>query len=161
MALPKVLYALPVLLVGTFVPGLTHGTRLPDRPNVVGMQQDEFDRSTVVLRVGQRLEFVNNSNFLHVIAAGSDARVAKQAGEPAFGSRGVVSVPRGTVYQTMSWNKPGTYHVTCALHPEMNLTVIVVAAGAPLPVLRSTAGCGQQGAGPAVYRLARRIVPTS
>ena len=89
MALPKVLYALPVLLVGAFVPGLTHGTRLPDRPNVVGMQQDEFDRSTVVLRVGQKLEFVNNSNFLHVIAAGSDARVAKPAG------RASVRFPRG------------------------------------------------------------------
>ncbi len=160
MAVPKVLYALPILVIGVFLPGLTHATNLPARPNLVGMEQDNFDRSTVVLRVGQKLELVNNSNFLHVVAAGRNARVARPAGEPPLGSRGVVSVPRGTVYQTMSWNTPGTYHVTCTLHPDMNLTVIVVAAGAPLPSLRSATHCGHQGAG-SVLDAARRIDPSS
>jgi plastocyanin len=160
MAVPKVLYALPILVIGALVPGLTHATSLPHRPNLVGMEQDDFNRSTVVLRVGQKLELANNSNFLHVVAAGSDARVARPAGEPSFGTRGVVSVPRGTVYQTLAWEVPGTYHVTCTLHPNMNLTVIVVAAGAPLPQLRSSSHCGPKNAG-SVLDAARRIDPSS
>jgi plastocyanin len=142
VAVPKVLYALPILLIGGLVPGLTHGTALPHRPNLVGMQQDDFTRDTIVIHVGEQLEFYNNSNFLHVIAAGSNARVARPAGEPLFGLRGVISVPRGSVYQTMSWNRPGTYHVTCTLHPNMNLTVIVLPAKASLTGLRVTRNCG-------------------
>lgn len=125
MAVPRVLWAVPIVLAGWFAVGFTHDAKLPNRPGMVGMKQEEFDRKTVHLRVGERLEMVNNSNFLHVVALGTDARVKEAAGAPAFGSRGVVSVSRGDGYQTLSWNTPGTYHVTCTLHPEMNLTVIV------------------------------------
>ncbi len=125
MAVPRVLWAVPIILAGWFATGFTHDLPMPNRPGMVGMKQEDFDRETVRLRVGERLELYNDSNFLHVVAVGADARVTKAAGAPAFGPRGVVSVPRGTGYQTLSWDSPGTYHVTCTLHPEMNLTVIV------------------------------------
>ena len=60
-----------------------------------------------------------------VVAPGEDARVDDTSLAPRFGARDVVSVPRGKVYQTLTWNTPGTYHLTCTLHPEMNLTVVV------------------------------------
>jgi plastocyanin len=30
------------------------------------------------------------------------------------------------VYTTGPWLKPGTYYVTCGIHPTMNLTVVVL-----------------------------------
>jgi len=125
MAVPRVVWAVPIILAGWFATGFTHDVKVPNRPGMVGMEQEEFDRTTVHLRVGERLELFNNSNFLHVVAVGRDARVTKAEGAPGFGPRGVVSVPRGDGYRTLSWNTPGTFHVTCTLHPEMNLTVIV------------------------------------
>ncbi|GAA2043806.1 hypothetical protein GCM10009839_53950 [Catenulispora yoronensis] len=127
MAVPRILFALPLLVLGAAAPALAHTTAAPaDAPNLVGMRQEDFSKDTVTLHVGDTLKLFNDSNFLHVVAPGEDARVADQAGEPRFGARDVVSVPRGTAYQTMTWGAPGTYHVTCTLHPEMNLTVIVL-----------------------------------
>ncbi|GAA1991615.1 hypothetical protein [Catenulispora subtropica] len=127
MAVPRILFAVPLLVLGAAAPALAHPAAAPaGRANLVGMRQESFSRDTVTLHVGDTLELFNDSDFLHVVAPGRDARVADQAGEPRFGARDVVSVPRGTAYQTMTWGAPGTYHVTCTLHPEMNLTVVVL-----------------------------------
>ena len=129
MAVPKALFAVPILAVGIFVPGITAATKLPDRARVVGMEQDEWDRSTIRLHVGDKLEMINNSNFLHVIVPGDKALINDQRGMPKLGSdpRDLVVMPRGADYQTYKWNTPGTYHVTCTLHNAMNLTVVVTA----------------------------------
>jgi len=127
VAVPRILFAVPLLALGAAAPALAHPQSAPaDRPNLVTMRQEDFSKDTVTLHVGETLELFNDSNFLHVLAPGQDARVADQAGEPRFGTRDVVSVPRGTSYQTLTWGAPGTYHVTCTLHPEMNLTVVVL-----------------------------------
>jgi plastocyanin len=125
LALPRILLVVPLLAVGAFAPGLSASIPLPDRPNLVGMEQESFNHDQVTLHVGETLELFNDSNFLHVVAPGEDARVDDTSLAPRFGARDVVSVPRGKVYQTLTWNTPGTYHLTCTLHPEMNLTVVV------------------------------------
>lgn len=127
MAVPRILFAVPFLVLGAAAPALAHTTPAPSgHSNLVGMRQESFSTDTVTLHVGEPLQLFNDSNFLHVVAPGQDARVADQPGEPRFGSRDVVSVPRGTAYQTLTWGAPGTYHVTCTLHPDMNLTVVVL-----------------------------------
>jgi plastocyanin len=127
VAVPRILFAVPFLVLGAAAPALAHTTSAPaDRSNLVGMRQESFSKDTVTLHVGEPLELFNDSNFLHVVAPGQDARVSDQAGEPRFGARDVVSVPRGTAYQTLTWGAPGVYHVTCTLHPDMNLTVVVL-----------------------------------
>lgn len=127
MAVPKLLLAVPLLAAGIFVPGLTSATTLPNRPHVVGMEQDEWDRGTIRLHVGDQLELINNSNFLHVIVPGDKALIKDQHGMPKLGTgtRDLVVMPRGADYQTYQWNTPGTYHVACTLHAAMNLTVVV------------------------------------
>ena len=85
MAVPRFVFAFPFVVLGAVAPGLTHREPLPRRSNVVGMEQVEFDRDAITIRQGQQIEFVNNSNFLHVIAPGDRARVSDGAGVPSFG----------------------------------------------------------------------------
>jgi plastocyanin len=125
VALPKVVLAVPLVVLGAVVPGLTDHTPLPRRANVVGMAQESFDRQTITIRQGQHVEFVNNSNFLHVLAPGHKARVTNDPAAPSFGADNVRSMPRGEPFLTDAWRTPGSFQLTCTLHPEMNMTVVV------------------------------------
>jgi plastocyanin len=132
VAVPKFFVAAPLLLAGIFAPALVSAPELPDRPNVVGMRQADFDRTSITLHAGDELEVVNTSLFLHTVAPGSGALVKYQDGMPRIGadSRQIVVMPRGRDYQTYKWNTPGTYHLTCTLHTDMTMTVVVLPAGA-------------------------------
>jgi plastocyanin len=125
MSLPRFLIATPFVVLGAVLPGLTHHEPLPRRPNLVGMEQVTFDRDEITINDGDQIEFVNNSNFLHVIGPGDRARIDGEADVPSFGSDDVRTMPRGDPYVTEPWTKPGTYQLTCTLHPEMNLRVVV------------------------------------
>ena len=50
---------------------------------------------------------------------------ARTPGIPSLGSDDVLTMPRGKPYLTGRWDIPGTYQLTCTLHPEMNLKVVV------------------------------------
>jgi plastocyanin len=117
--------AIPFVVLGAVVPGLTHDEPLPRRPNLVGMDQVTFDRDEITINRGDEIEFVNNSNFLHVIGPGDRARITDEADMPSFGIDDVRTMPRGDPFVTGPWAKPGTYRLTCTLHPEMNLRVVV------------------------------------
>jgi plastocyanin len=125
MTVPKSVFAVPFIVLGAVVPGFSRQEPLPRRPNLVGMEQVEFDRDVITIRQGQEIQFVNNSNFLHVIAPGDRARVSDGVGVPSFGPDRVRSMPRGDPFVTGAWDAPGSYQVTCTLHPEMNLEVVV------------------------------------
>src|SRR5262245_1812521 len=125
MRIPRVTLAVPLIVAGALAPGLTNEEPLPRRPNLVGMEQVGFDRDQITIQQGQELQFVNDSNFLPVIAPGSTARVDADEGVPSFGPDVVRSIPRGDPFGTGPWTEPGTYHITCTLHPEMNLDVVV------------------------------------
>jgi plastocyanin len=125
VTLPKMVFAVPLVVLGAVAPGLTNDTPLPSRPNVVGMAQESFDRQTITIRQGQHVEFVNNSNFLHVLALGHNARVTNDPATPSFGADNVRSMPRGKPFVTGAWRTPGSFQLTCTLHPEMNMTVLV------------------------------------
>lgn len=125
MAVPRFVLAVPFVAFGALAPSLTDGDPVPRRPNLVGMEQVTFDRDVISIRPGQQIEFVNNSNFLHVIGPGDHARVSDDPGVPSFGTDKVRSMPRGDPFLTAPWETPGTYEITCTLHPEMNLEVVV------------------------------------
>lgn len=129
MRVPKVLYLAPILAAGLFAPGLTSAFSIPHRSNVVGMIQENYDRSKITLHTGDRLELVNNSNFLHVVTVGNNGRIEREPGAPALGGgSGLVTMWHGRRYWTPAWDTPGVYHLTCTLHTGMNLTVVVVGA---------------------------------
>jgi plastocyanin len=125
LRIPKTALFVPVLAVGIFLPGFA--SALPTAsPNQIGMTQEQFIQKTVTIPAGSRLTFVNNSHFLHLLAPGKGAMMSRQKGIPAFdGSYGTHVSEAGDRYVTAAWNTPGTYHLTCTLHPEMTLTVVV------------------------------------
>ena len=125
MAFPRVVLAVPLVVLGAVAPSWTDADPLPRRSNLVGMEQVRFDRDVIRIRQGQIIEFVNNSNFLHVLAPGDRARVSEAVGVPSFGPDNVRSMPRGEPFATGPWDTPGTFQLTCTLHPEMNLDVLV------------------------------------
>jgi plastocyanin len=96
------------------------------RAGVITMGHEEFGRSAVTIRAGQRLSFSNTSHWLHVIVPGKEARLDSQPGLPRLGSRGAHLSERGDRWVTGAWNVPGTYFLTCQLHPEMTLEVKVL-----------------------------------
>jgi plastocyanin len=124
MALPKILYGVPLLALGALAPSAL-AAPAPAPSGAIGMQHEKFDQQTVRIHRGDTLRFVNNSGWLHVIGPGDEGRFATEAGTPALGTRGAFLSETGNQFVSGPWNTPGTYHITCSLHPEMNITVIV------------------------------------
>jgi plastocyanin len=128
-----------VIALGLFLPGLTSAFSAPKAPDAVGMVQTDFNRDTITLHAGQRLELVNNSNFLHVVTLGWNGKLEQQRGAPQFGAyNGLVTMPHGRVFWTPPCTIPGVYYVTCTIHTDMNLKVVVLSS-------RTTVAAAQAG----------------
>jgi plastocyanin len=124
MPLPRVLLVVPGILAGIFVPAVVVSTPKPAPPHAVGMTFMDFSKEVVTLHRGERLTIVNDSRNIHVIGPGQDGRVLSPVrGEPLTGFH---LTETNDVYETGPWTTPGTYQVTCSVHPTMNLKVVVV-----------------------------------
>ncbi|MBV9449510.1 MAG: hypothetical protein JO345_26810 [Streptosporangiaceae bacterium] len=124
-AVPRVLFVVPGILAGIFVPAVIVSSPKPAPPNSVGMTNLDFSVDTVTLHRGERLTFVDSSHNIHVIGPGQNGQIVNPApGEPMAGFHLVTT---NASYTTGPWLTPGTFHVTCGVHPmTMNLTVVVV-----------------------------------
>jgi len=138
--LPRVLLAVPLLVAGALIPGVTRSPE-PAPTGTVGMGHETFtvadvdadpaagaegdEYAAVKIRRGTALTFVNDSRWLHVIGPGEDGRITSEPGAPSLGPRGAFLSQTGQTYTTATWNTPGTYSVTCSLHPEMTVRVTV------------------------------------
>ena len=122
MRIPRILFVVPGLLAGLLVPALQASPKsLP--PGAVGMTGVDFARDVVTIHEGQRVTFFNNSNVIHTIGAGNHGKVISyQKNVPVIGFH--VMQTNG-VYITPPWTKPGTYFITCAVHPHMTIKIVV------------------------------------
>jgi plastocyanin len=106
--------------------GVSSGGGPPASPDAIRMDHLAFAPSTRIIPAGTRLEFLNTgSRALHVLVTGRDAQPRSQAGAPFFGGASGHRSEVGERWLTPTWTTPGTYTVTCTLHPSMNLTVTV------------------------------------
>jgi plastocyanin len=124
VSLPRVLLAVPLLVAGVLIPGVTRSPATAPT-GTVGMGHEGFSVEAVQIQRGGTLTFVNDSRWLHVIGPGDDGRISSEPGAPSLGPRGAFLSQSGQTYTTATWNTPGTYRVTCSLHPEMTVTVRV------------------------------------
>jgi plastocyanin len=123
-ALPRVVFVIPGILAGILVPTLLVPAPKAAPANTVGMSFMDFTQDTVYLHSGQYLTFVDSSANIHEIGPGHNGRItSKVHGEPLTG---IHLMQTNTVYKTGPWLTPGTYYVTCGVHPMMNLTVVVL-----------------------------------
>jgi plastocyanin len=107
------------------MPAVIVGNPKPTPPNTVGMSFTDFTGpDTVYIHQGQYLTFVDSSRNIHEIGPGQNARITSPvAGEPLTGYH---LMQTNAVYKTGPWLIPGTFYITCGLHPGMNLTVVVL-----------------------------------
>jgi plastocyanin len=121
VAVPRILFAVPVLALGLVLPTAGPAISKPAH-GVLGMTHEYYSTDVVRLHRGDTLTMQNSSRFAHTIGPGKDAHLANAAGVPVTGMR---LMQTNDVYTTGQWNTPGEYDLTCSVHPEMNLKVIV------------------------------------
>lgn len=121
MAFPKILFAVPLLAAGAFLPAV--GASPPAPPStVVGMAHEVFNIDSITVRRGDTLTFVNNSRWMHILGPGRDGSLGEVDGLPMH-ERALTEI--NDQYTTGRWNTPGTYYITCSMHPEMTVKVVV------------------------------------
>lgn len=96
-------------------------------PNTIRAVGGTFALSSLSIRKGSTITFVDDPNnpALHILTIGQNGQDEAQRGAPDFGGTAGHTIQGGDSWITPPWNTAGTYHVTCTVHPGMNLTVIV------------------------------------
>jgi plastocyanin len=121
---PRIFFVVPGIMAGIFLPTVIVSTPKPAPPHTVGMSFMDFTQTVVTLHRGDKLTVVNSSRDIHSIGPGQNGQIVSPVrGEPMTGYH---LMGTNDVYTTGPWQTPGTYHVTCSIHPMMNLTVVVV-----------------------------------
>jgi hypothetical protein len=81
MAVPRILFAVPVLALGIFLP--TAGAAIkPAPPGALGMSHEGFTSTEVTVHRGQTLTLDNNSRFMHTVGAGKGGTLADNPAVP-------------------------------------------------------------------------------
>jgi len=121
VAVPRILFAVPLVLAGMLAPAA--GAALHHRPDgVIGMGHEGFSSKQIRIHVGDTITFQNDSRWIHIIGSGKDGHLAEPGAAPVS-SR--LLLEQNQRYTTGRWNTPGTYSMTCSVHPDMTTKVIV------------------------------------
>jgi plastocyanin len=95
--------------------------------NEVGMVAGDFTTTSITIKAGQAVHFTDpaGTGGVHTLCLGSDGTCDTQANGPqALKSPGFTINP-GDPAKDVTFDTPGTYKITCSIHPAMNLTVTV------------------------------------
>ncbi len=76
-----------------------------------------FDTAELTIAAGTTVRFVNADGAPHTVTEGSDGTATDDPiVDEQLAQNGTTSV---------TFDEPGTYQITCRIHPSMNMTVIV------------------------------------
>jgi plastocyanin len=92
----------------------------------VTMSQHDFDHGSLTIPAGTTVRFINPpSAAMHLLCVGENANCATNAPGPSAltGGNSIQVTPGET--KEVTFDKAGTYKITCTLHPMMNLTITV------------------------------------
>ncbi len=82
---------------------------------------------TLTIKKGQTIVFTDDKNTgsMHILVIGANGQAKSEPGAPDFGANGQTFQP-GQTWTSPPWMMPGTYDVSCTVHPQtMNLKVTV------------------------------------
>ncbi len=121
MSVPRVLLVVPFLVAGAFLPAA--GAK-PDSPpaDALGMSHLDYIGDEVRLRVGDTLTLANNSRWAHTVGPGEGGSVVDTPGVPITG---FTLMQTNDLFTTGRWNTPGAFYLTCSVHPDMTVKVVV------------------------------------
>ncbi|HEV3171710.1 MAG TPA: hypothetical protein VGZ32_15270 [Actinocrinis sp.] len=127
MVVPRILFAVPLLVAAVVLPAVGAEPTKPP-PGALGMAHEAFAAKVVTVRCGQSVTLVNDSRWVHIIGPGQNGTLtAAPKGVPVI-TRHLMQTD--DVYKTGPWTRPGTYYLTCSVHPEMTVKVVVTGTGA-------------------------------
>jgi plastocyanin len=95
-------------------------------PNEVSMTGSDFSPTNVTIKSGQAVHFTDPAGVgaTHIVCLGSDGTCAAAQGPQALEGDGF-TINGGDPPKDVTFTTPGTYKITCSLHPSMNLSVTV------------------------------------
>jgi plastocyanin len=121
VAIPRILFAVPLLLAGALLPAA--GADPVKAPSgMVGMGHEVFTIDEIAIHTGDTLTLVNDSRWAHIIGPGRDGSLAEANRNPMHER---VMTETDDRYTTQPWIVPGTYWLTCSMHPDMTVKVVV------------------------------------
>lgn len=123
MRVPPSLLLVPLLLAGMYLPA-AGSDPIPPAAGVLGMDHLTFSDKEVTLKCGQTLTMRNSSRWVHLIGPGKDGRFELN-GDPGVPIARRQQMETNNVYTTGAWTTPGTFYVTCSVHPTMTVEVVV------------------------------------
>lgn len=96
--------------------------------NAIGMDGDSFSRDSLTVKVGTSVTFENDGPATHFLATGQNGSYIAEATAPSQLEKPTgIEIDAGQTLHFV-FTTPGTYHITCTIHPMMNTTVIVQAS---------------------------------
>ncbi|HEV8190694.1 MAG TPA: plastocyanin/azurin family copper-binding protein [Ktedonobacterales bacterium] len=100
------------------------GTSTPS--NQVAMDATNFVNNTVSVKAGASVHFDDpaDSGGTHIICVGENGQCSNDANAPKDLQGSGFTINAGQT-KDVTFDKAGTYKVTCSIHPDMNLTVTV------------------------------------
>ena len=135
MRFPRILLAIPLVAAGVLLPAFTSAPETP-APVVIGMAHEGFvppegdgidvavgDVPVIKIHTGETLTFQNNSRWIHILGPGRNGLLA---GPGSSGMTPRHMLEENESYTTARWNNPGSYSITCPVHPDMNAEVVVL-----------------------------------
>jgi len=85
----------------------------------ISLSGSAFTPSSITVAVDEAIEFDNDDGRSHRIVEGEDGA---EVGDPAFTA---IELESGERSGPVTFDAPGTYQLTCTIHPSMNMTVTV------------------------------------
>jgi plastocyanin len=83
----------------------------------VRIDGSNFDPEELTIAAGTEVQWVNADSFGHTVTEGTDGQaVDDPIVDEEIAQNGTVSV---------TFEEPGTYDITCRIHPSMNMTITV------------------------------------
>jgi plastocyanin len=83
----------------------------------VRIDNSTFDPEELTIAAGTEVQWVNADSFGHTVTEGTDGQaVDDPIVDEEIAQNGTVSV---------TFEEPGTYNITCKIHPSMNMTITV------------------------------------
>ena len=79
----------------------------------VSLAGNQFSPSTLTIAAGTTVTFTDTAT--HTVTEGTDGVAVD---DPIVDEQGGADVP-------VTFDEPGTYNITCTIHPEMNMTITV------------------------------------
>ncbi len=92
----------------------------------VHMGTQSFLKSSVTIKTGDTLNLINDASDVHLINLGQWVNGApKPEKEPGAPQVNNLEFAGNATHEIGPWNTPGTYHLYCTIHQNMQLTVVV------------------------------------